>query len=400
MKRRQFCFSALTLVGVSGCSSLPGSGPGARAIMSKATASLKETAASAFKYVEVDLTQQVLSVLGDPGPGSFFKSFGRGRSGPPELTVGVGDTVSITIFESAAGGLFIPSDAGARPGNYVTLPSQTVDQKGYIAIPYAGPILAKGRTLGAIQTEIVKKLSSRAIEPQVVISITSQASSQVTVIGQVGTPGKLNINAAGDRVLDILSRAGGIANAGYETFVTLQRRGADATIYFLNLVNDSQENIYVAPGDTLYVYQEQRSFTVFGASGSSGQFKFEQEHVLLSDAVGKAGGLLDSQADPGQVLLYRLEHRSNLEKMHLNLSAFAPDAREIPTIYRANFRDPSSFFVAKKFYVHDRDVLYVTNADKVELFKFLSLITGMTGAVANAASDVATTKSAGRYLGQ
>lgn len=400
MKRRQFCFSALTLVGLSGCSSLPGSGPGSRAIVAQAAASLKETAASTFKYVQIDLTEQVLSVLGDPGPGSFFKSFGKGRSGPPELTVGVGDTVSITIFESAAGGLFIPNDAGSRPGNYVTLPSQTVDQKGYIAIPYAGAVLAKGRTLGAIQAEIVKKLSSRAIEPQAVISVTSQASNQVTVLGQVGAPGKLNINSAGDRVLDILSRAGGIANAGYETFVTLQRRGTDATIYFLNLVKDPKENIYVAPDDTFYVYQEQRSFTAFGASGSSGQFKFEQEYLLLSDAVGKAGGLLDSQADPGQVLLYRLEHRQALEKMNLDLSAFAPDVLEVPTIYRANFRDPSSFFVAKKFYMHDRDVLYVTNADKVELFKFLALITGITGAAATTASDIAGVKSGGKYIAQ
>ncbi len=400
MKRRQFCYSVLSLVGVSSCSSLPGSGPGARDVASKATSSLRETATSAFKYVSVDLTQQVLAVLGDPGPGSFLRSFGKGRSGPPELMVGVGDTVSITIFESQSGGLFVPNDAGSRPGNYVTLPSQTVDQKGYISIPYAGAVLAKGRTLGVIQADIVKRLSSRAIEPQVVISVTSQASNEVTVIGQVGSPGKLNINSGGDRVLDILSRAGGITNAGYETFVTLQRRGTKATIYFLNLVDDSKENIYVAPDDTLYVYQEQRSFTAFGASGNSGQFKFEQEHVLLSDAVGKAGGLLDSQADPGQVLLYRLEHRANLEKMKVNLSAFAPDVLEVPTIYRANFRDPSSFFVAKKFFVHDRDVLYVTNADQVELFKFLTLITGIVGAAASTAADAATTRNAGRYLSQ
>ena len=103
MKRRDFLLSTLTLLGTAGCSSLPGSGPAWRDIAATASANLKETAASAFKYVEVDLTQQVLSVLGDPGPGSFFKSFGKGRSGPSELTVGVGDTLSITIFESAAG---------------------------------------------------------------------------------------------------------------------------------------------------------------------------------------------------------------------------------------------------------------------------------------------------------
>lgn len=400
MKRRQFFLSTIALMGVPGCSTLPGSGPAWRAIQSGATATLKEAAANTFKYVQVDLTQQVLAVLGDPGPGSLFKSFGRGRSGPAELMVGAGDTVSITIFESTAGGLFIPNDAGSRPGNYVTLPAQTVDQKGYIAVPYAGAILAKGRTLGQVQADIVKRLSSRAIEPQVVISITSQASNEVTVIGQVGAPGKLNINAAGDRILDILSRAGGIANAGYESFVTLQRHGTKATIYFLNLVNDPKENIYVAPNDTLYVYQEQRSFTAFGASGTSGQFKFEQEHLSLSDGVGKAGGLLDAQADPGQVLLYRLEHRANLEQMRVSLSGFPSNVEEIPTIYRANFRDPSSFFVAKKFYMQDRDVLYVTNADKIELFKFLSLLTGITGSAATVAADVVTTRSASKVVVQ
>jgi hypothetical protein len=38
------------------------------------------------------------------------------RPPPREIRLGIGDVVSITIFEAAAGGLFIPSDAGARPG--------------------------------------------------------------------------------------------------------------------------------------------------------------------------------------------------------------------------------------------------------------------------------------------
>jgi polysaccharide biosynthesis/export protein len=400
MDRRFFLFSAVGTLGLAGCSALPGSGPATRDIVSQASASLKETAVNAFQYVEVDLTQRVLDVLGDPGPGSLYNSFGRGKSGPTELTVGVGDSVQVTIFESAAGGLFIPNDAGSRPGNFVTLPTQTVDQKGYISVPYAGAIMAKGRTLSAIQADIVKLLSSRAIEPQAVVAVTSQASSQVTVIGQVGAPARININPAGDRVLDILSRAGGIADAGYETFVTLQRKDTKASIYFLNLVTNPKENIYVAPDDTLYVYQEQRSFNAFGASGQSGQFKFQQEHLPLSDAVGKAGGLLDAQADPGQVLLYRVERRENLQKMGVDLTNIGADLREVPTIYHANFRDPSSFFVAKKFYVHDRDVLYVTNADKVELFKFLGLVTGVTDSAATVASDLVTIRNAGKSLGQ
>jgi polysaccharide export outer membrane protein len=37
---------------------------------------------------------------------------------PPRITLGIGDVVSVTIFEAEPGGLFIPSEPGARPGNF------------------------------------------------------------------------------------------------------------------------------------------------------------------------------------------------------------------------------------------------------------------------------------------
>ena len=48
--------------------------------------------------------------------------------------------MSVTIFEAEARGLFFPSEAGARPGNFVTLPEQIVDSNGNITVPYAGTI--------------------------------------------------------------------------------------------------------------------------------------------------------------------------------------------------------------------------------------------------------------------
>jgi protein involved in polysaccharide export with SLBB domain len=63
------------------------------------------------------------------------------RPPPRGIMLGVGDVVSITIFESL-GGLFFPNDAGARPGNFVTLPNQMADSNGNITVPYAGIIRA------------------------------------------------------------------------------------------------------------------------------------------------------------------------------------------------------------------------------------------------------------------
>jgi polysaccharide export outer membrane protein len=158
----------------------------------------------------------------------------------------------------------------------------------------------------------------------------------------------------------------------------------------MNLVADPKENVFVQPGDILYVSQDKRSFTALGASGQMNQFFFEQERVMLTDAIGKAGGLVDTQADPAQVFVYRLEPRDRLQHMDIDLSSFPKKQNIIPTVYRANLRDPSGFFAARTFFMQNRDILYVTNAYKVELFKFLDLVTGVTGAVASVSSSAAT----------
>jgi polysaccharide export outer membrane protein len=113
-------------IGLAACTNLPVGGPDYRAITLGAT----ETAASArgtvvLDYVLLDINRRVLDYVATIGPESLFRTFGGGKKGPaPVIRVGVGDVVQVTIFESAAGGLFIPAEAGTRPGNFVTFPSR------------------------------------------------------------------------------------------------------------------------------------------------------------------------------------------------------------------------------------------------------------------------------------
>ena len=364
-------------VAVASCSTLPETGPAHRNVEADATAKLNGPS-PVFNYALVDLNKNVLPFVVDPGPGSLYRTFGTGRGPAPELRVGIGDTIQVTLFEAQAGGLFIPTDAGSRPGNFVTLPNQVVDSRGFITVPYAGQIRALHRTTPEIQQDIVGKLKDRAIEPQAVVSIVQQTSFDVSVVGEVNKPNKFSINPSGDTVLDAISIAGGIKDQGYDSYVTLQRHGLKGTVYFPNLVTDPKENIYVSPGDALYVSFYQRSFLAFGATGASGQYKFQQDVLSLNEAVGKAGGLMDSRSDPGQVFVYRTENRQALQNMGVDLSRFPGDQPTIPTIYRVNFRDPSGFFASRKFPMRDGDVLYVDNADLVEVGKFLSIITTVT----------------------
>ena len=92
-----------------------------------------------------------------PKAGCRANTFSVRRPPPWRITLGIGDVVSVTIFEPP-GGLFVPSDAGARPGNFVTLPNQIVDSNGNITVPYAGTIRAAGRTPSEVQQAINEAL--------------------------------------------------------------------------------------------------------------------------------------------------------------------------------------------------------------------------------------------------
>src|SRR5882724_4531379 len=109
-------------------------------------------------YALVKLKPEVVRILGRYAP-RLSAAFAD-RSPPKAFRFGIGDTVSVTIYEAAAGGLFIPAEAGVRPGNFVTIPNQAVDNNGNIAIPYAGAIQAKGRTPAEVQRAIVDALKN------------------------------------------------------------------------------------------------------------------------------------------------------------------------------------------------------------------------------------------------
>jgi polysaccharide biosynthesis/export protein len=243
-----------------------------------------------------------------------------------------------------------------------------------------------------VQSEIEERLANRAIEPQVLITKISSRSAQASVLGDVKEPTKVQLSEAGDRVLDVISYAKGLSAPNIESYVTLIRRGKTARVNYNHLVSTPSENIYVVPGDTIMVERERRTYLAFGASGLNGRFEFEDADLKLSDALGKAGGLLDSRADPAQVYVYRIVKRDLLVKLGINTSKFP--GQDVPVIFRANLRDPSTFFAATKFPMQDRDIIYVTNSQATELYKFLDLVGSVPATTGNVAEDVLATRNA------
>lgn len=324
-------------------------------------------------FAVVKLDSQVLQALQEYEPNSLPGIF-TSRRPPARIRFGIGDIVSVTIFEAAAGGLYIPLEAGVRPGNFVNLPDQAIDNDGNISVPYAGTIRAAGRTNVEIQEEIVRRIKKRAIDPQVVVTWSQQRTSLVSVFGEVRTPVRYPMPESGaqDRITDAITRAGGISGPGWETWVVLERNGKRATVPFANLIYWPSTNVYVQPGDRIYLYREPMRFLAFGATGQQGEFNFDAWSINLAEAVAKAGGLLDIQADPGSVFLYRREPREVAEHLGVDCSKFSGDA--IPIVFSVSFQDPAGYFLATRMRMRPFDVLYAANAPQVDITKAIAFI--------------------------
>ncbi|HWM46417.1 MAG TPA: polysaccharide biosynthesis/export family protein [Xanthobacteraceae bacterium] len=350
---------------LGGCGFIPMSGPASPEIRAERSPTLP--------YAKVKLDARAVDVLARYEPSVLAGVF-TDRRPPAGIRFGIGDVVSVTIFEAAAGGLFIPIEAGVRPGNFVNLPEQTVDNDGNISVPYAGTIRAAGRTNVQVQNEIVERIRNRAIEPQVVVALTQQRTSLVSVFGDVRTPVRFPMPATGarDRITDAITRAGGISGQGWETWVMLERSGKRATVPFANLVYRPDNNIFVQPGDRIYVYREPMKFLAFGATGQQGEFNFDAWRINLAQAVAKAGGLFDIQADPGSIFLYRREPREVAEKLGVDVARFTGGL--VPIIFDVSFQDPAGYFLATKVDMRPFDVIYVANAPQVDVTKFLVFI--------------------------
>jgi polysaccharide export outer membrane protein len=232
--------------------------------------------------------------------------------------------------------------------------------------------LAKGRTPAEIQRAVVDSLKSRAIEPQVVVSLVDQHTSLISVLGDVHAAGRFPASPSGERILDAIARAGGPVTQGYDGWVTLERQGHRGSVPFGALLYEPSNNIYVLPNDVIYLYSEPQTFVAFGAAGVQGQFKFDAWRMSLAEAVGKHGGLNDDRADPAAVFLYRGETREVAQQFGVDCSRF--EGPIIPIIYSVNFRDPSGYFLAQGFAMRNKDVVYTSNAASVETTKFLSFL--------------------------
>ncbi|SEC30979.1 MULTISPECIES: polysaccharide biosynthesis/export family protein [unclassified Beijerinckia] len=385
---RVFCLLVVA-VSLAGCAN-PVAGPSAEEVMVQATAQAVtadgQAAGLVTRYELVDVSDPVLSILARRGPDSLRSSFGDYRPSA-EPTIGVGDYISVTIWEAAPGGLFSgpavlgPVNAGSKSA---TMPDQPVGRDGSITVPYAGRIRVAGQYPRNVEKTVEQALEGKAIQPQVIVNVTRPVSSSVTITGEVAGGARIPLTVRGDKVLDVIATAGGLRGPSYETFVQLTRGNRTARVPFTRVMNDPRENIYLRADDVLAVLREPQYFMAVGATGANAQVPFEAGGMTLSQAIAKVGGLQDFRADPKGVFIFRYEPDNIARMLRPNSSLLGQGA--VPVVYRIDMSDANNIFLAQRFPMFHRDVLYISNSPNYDSRKTLDMINAAMMPFANLAS--------------
>jgi len=202
-----------------------------------------------------------------------------------DYRVGGYDVLSITVYEEAD----------------LSRESIRISAEGYISFPLIGRIRVDTLTISEIENLIAEKLATGQylLDAHVSVSVVDFKSKQFMVLGSVKEPGTYPLQAK-ERVLDAISRAGGIdfeqggkqgvvirtenPNTDREKKVVIQIEVSD-----LLKGGDQLSNLLLADKDLLYVPKAD-FYYVIGQVKEPGKYPYQEKDITLVEAISTAGG--------------------------------------------------------------------------------------------------------------
>ncbi len=360
---------------LSGCSTLPSSGPTGRQVIRGA-----EDPNAALKFQVVDLDgaafQKLLAIPpAGRGAGQIAALAREGRvdriapgdalqvniyevgmtlfgNSTQSSTMGLGGSSSTTILSSD----MVDPTVRSQPVNIVT-----VAPDGTIRLPYVGRLMVAGSTAYDVQRMIETGLKGKSQSPQALVTVVNSPGNSVYLLGDVTRSGRMPLTAARERLLDAVATAGGSKANSADTVVRLTRAGESAEMRLGDIRAGSGDDLSLLPGDRIELVIEPRSFSAFGATPRVSQVAFEAPRLSLAEALARVGGPNDAQADPRSVFLFRYD-------------AAAIAAGDPPVIYRLNLMQPESYIIAQNFPMHDKDLIYIANSASNPVSKFVGIL--------------------------
>nr|WP_314539806.1 polysaccharide export protein EpsE [uncultured Massilia sp.] len=205
-------------------------------------------------------------------------SLAAGLAGAADILLGPGDVVKASVYGSP------------------DLAVETrVSESGTLTFPLLGEV-----QVGGLSTQQAEKKIGGLLEKggylkkaQVNLLITTLASQQVSVLGQVNRPGRYPVDGK-RKVLDLLALAGGIGNEGGDMVTLVRTRDGQTTRETIDVVDmvrkgELNRDVEVNGGDIIFVERAPRAY-ITGEVQRPGPFRIERA-MTVQQAISAGGGL-------------------------------------------------------------------------------------------------------------
>jgi polysaccharide export outer membrane protein len=361
------------LAGLGGCATLPSSGPTGRQIEKSLTAPKD---GSPIQLVQINTVADLPNGGRSKGPSALMPELAP----PPTDMVGPGDVLDINIYEAGVtlfAGASNAANGAASPGVQVQkLPPTRVNDLGDITIPYAGTLHVAGLTIGEVEAMVRNSLQRLSQNPQILITLDQAITNTIIVGGEVAKPGRLILQTNRETLSDVVALAGGYRGNAKDLTLRIMRSGKSVDIRMNDLVDNPALDVRAYPGDRMTLLNDPRTYSVLGAPGRVEQVPFSRSTVSLAEAIANAGGVNPGVGNPAAIFVFRYvrDEQSN----------------EVPVVYHLNMMKAGSYFVAQRFAMQDKDVLYFGNAAANQPSKLIQLISQLFSPILTVTSAVQT----------
>lgn len=268
---------------------------------------------------------------------------------PPELLgykpgpyrIGPGDTLQVTVWEHPE--LTIPAGT-QQPAN---ANGRTVLPDGSFYFPYVGTIQAAGMTINELRATLTRQLTKWLEKPQVDVTVLTFESAKVQISGAFQKTESQAITRVPLSLIAALGAASiNVAEADLSG-LTLTREGRKYHLDLdeLNRGDSKLDELYLKAGDLVHLpYNDRKKAYVIGEVTIPATITFKTRVIMLSDALGKAGGLRQDTSNGDAV--YVIRGVDNIE---------AQPAQ----IFHLAAKSPAAFALASRFEVRPQDVVFV-----------------------------------------
>ena len=180
---------------------------------------------------------------------------------PPKHSLEIGDilVVKVLSFEEETTNFFnvennVNSANSAITSTNIYLNGFTINQEGFIEIPYIGEVHVLNQTLDEAKKSIEEKVDEYFKEATVIVKL---GSFNISILGEIYRPNTYPVYKDNISIFEALSLAGGITDYGNLTKVKLIRtKNNKKTVHKLDLTQESiinSEFYYLHNNDLVYI---------------------------------------------------------------------------------------------------------------------------------------------------